>query len=295
MVFVQRALRRRAKRSQFRPSGAKPWKRIAKPFLLTANLHSSSHPSIKNRVTPSEQKFLFVLVREALRRGSGNEIEVNRLHKKHLPALRSLDFVTGSELTEKAFQKYFDTFEITSCPTEVQHLADSFEIAIRWRRPHGVVSNKLDRAGDGSAYRNLRTVFVKDGAKLETWYHEFGHILYGCIKNNPDILALFKRLQQQTILTCPVVLHDQMTPVQHHLTNELVSPSPGRYVLINGRYHGLDHSGGDADGEADELWASLFEEYQSGRELKTEIRNLIEGIIAALKALSKPLDPCDKD
>jgi hypothetical protein len=246
-------------------------------------------------MTPSAQKFLFVLVRDALRRGSGDQILAKRHGNKHLPTLVSMGYVDGSELTERAFQRFFDTFDSASCPTEVHQLADSFGIEVRWKRPHGVIKDKLDCAGDGSSYRNLRTVFINDQAKLETWYHEFGHVLYGCIKNNADILALFKSLQHEATLTYPVVSREQMTPVQHHSTNQLVSPAPGRYVLINGRYHGLDHSGDGAEGEADELWASLFEEYQSGRELKTKVRALIEGIVAAIKSLPKPLDPCDKD
>jgi hypothetical protein len=107
--------------------------------------------------------------------------------------------------------------------------------------------------------------------------------------------ALFKSLQQKAVATYRVVSHEEMTPVQHRVTNELVSPSPGRYLLINGRYHGLDHSGDEADGEADELWAALFEEYQSCRGLEPDIRALIEELIVEIKALPKPLDPCDKD
>jgi hypothetical protein len=137
-------------------------------------------------------------------------------------------------------------------------------------------------------------VFVSGGAKLETWYHELGHVLFGCVKNNPDILMLFKSLQQEAASKYPFVSTEQMTPVQHHLTSEPVLPASGRYVLFNGRYHGLDHSGGGAEGEADELWASLFEEYYSGRELATGVHTLLEQIIAAIQALPKPLDPRDK-
>jgi hypothetical protein len=246
-------------------------------------------------LTPSEQKLLFALVRDALHRGSGNQIEAKRRGNKHIPTLRSLGYLEGSELTEKAFQLLFQPYALAPSPSGVQQLADSFGIEICWRRPHGIIKAKLDRAGEGLSYRNLRTAFVSAGAQLETWYHEFGHILYGCVKNNPEILALFKTLQQEAVAAYPIVSQERMTPVQRAFTSELVSPSPGRYVLINGRYHGLDHSGGEAEGEADELWASLFEEYQSRRELKREVRALTEQIIAAIGALPKPLDPCDKE
>ena len=181
-------------------------------------------------MTPSEQKFLFALVRDALRSGSGNQIEAKRHDNKHIPTLRLFGYLKGNELTEGAFQQLFDTFELASCPYEIQQLADSFAIEICWRRPKGVIKDKLGSTGDGSSYRNLRTAFVSIGAKLETWYHEFGHVLFGCVKNNPEILALFKSLQKEAILIYPVVTQEQMRPVQHHLTNERVSPSPGRYM-----------------------------------------------------------------
>jgi hypothetical protein len=243
----------------------------------------------------SEDKFLFVLVRDVLHRRSGDQIDTKYQGNKHTPALRSFGYLKDMELTQKAFQRFFDTFGLVSCPNEIQQLANSLGVDVFWRRAHGVIEEQLDRAGDGSSFRNMRTVFVRDEAKLETWYHEFGHILYGCIKNNPEILILFQSLQQEATSTYPVVSQEEMTPVQHHLTNEPVSPLPGRYVLINGRYHGLDHSGDDAEGESDELWASLFEEYQSGRELTIRVRTLVETIIDAIRALPKPLDLCDKD
>jgi hypothetical protein len=207
--------------------------------------------------------------------------------------LRLLGYLESEELTKRAFQEFFATFDLVHYPTEVQRLADSFAIEIHWRRPRGIIKDKLDSAGDGSSYRNLMTAFVGDSAKLETWYHEFGHILYGCIKNNPEILSLLKSLHQEAIARYPIVSQDQMRLVQHSITNELVLPSPGRYLLVDGQYHGLDHSGDEAEGEADELWASLFEEYQSGRELDAGVRTLLEEIIMAIKALPKPLDPCD--
>lgn len=246
-------------------------------------------------MTPSERKFLFVIVRDALQRGSGNEIEPKRLGSKYLPVLRSLGFVEGSDLTRRAFEQLFTTFEPISCPNEVRQLTDSLGIEVYWKRPHGVIKSKFDSAGEGSAYRNLKTVFISDGAKLEAWYHELGHMIFGCVKNNSELWARFKALQQEATAVYPVVTHEQMTPVQHPVTNKPISPAPGQYVLINGRYHGLDHSGDGMDGAADELWASLFEEYHSGRELKPSVRGLLEQIIAAIKALPKPLDPCDKD
>ena len=245
-------------------------------------------------MTPPEQKFLFVLVREVVCRGSGDQIEARRKRNKHIPGLRSLGYLEDENLTGMAFQEFFSTFELISCPTEVQQFVDSFGIEIHWRRPRGIIRNKLGQ-DRGLSYRNALTVFIDDGSALETWYHEFGHILYGCIKNNASILEPFKLLQQEAVATYQIVSHEEMTPVQHPVTNHPVSPPPGRYVLINGRYHGLDHSGVDEESEADELWASLFEEYHSCTKLKRIIRALVEEIIAAIRLLPKPLDPRDKD
>ena len=75
-----------------------------------------------------------------------------------------------------------------------------------------------------------KTVFISDGAKLEAWYHELGHIIFGCVKNSPETWDLFKSLQQEAAAVYPVVTHEQMTPVQHPITNEPISPAPGQYV-----------------------------------------------------------------
>jgi hypothetical protein len=180
----------------------------------------------------------------------------------------------GEELRGMAFQDFFEKFDLIPCPSAVRQMANGFGIEIPWRKPKGIIRCKLDAAGGGLSYRNQMTVFVRDGAKLETGYHESGHILFGCIRNDAEILALFMSLQQKAYAIYPVMSQEEMTPVQHPVTGCLALPAPGRYVLINRRYHGLDHSGAEAEG--DELWASLFEEYQSGRELKSGIRALVE-------------------
>ena len=76
-------------------------------------------------MTPSQQKFLFVLVRDALRSES-DQIEAKRYASKHIPALRLLGYLNGDELTKLAYQELFSTFELLSCPTKVQYMADSF-------------------------------------------------------------------------------------------------------------------------------------------------------------------------
>ena len=245
-------------------------------------------------MTPSQQKFLFVLVRDALRSES-DQIEAKRYASKHIPALRLLGYLNGDELTKLAYQELFSTFELLSCPTKVQYMAGSFGIEILWRKPKGVIKDKLDRAGDGRCYRNLMTAFVNHGAKLETWYHEFGHILYGCIKNYPHVLESFNMLEQRAYATYPVVSHDEMPPVHHAVTNQEMLPSPGRYLLINKRYLGLSHSGHQKGVDPDELWASLFGEYQSGGNLQSDVCEAIEIIIAAMKALPTPLELSDRD
>jgi hypothetical protein len=42
---------------------------------------------------------------------------------------------------------------------------------------------------------------------------------------------------------------------------------------------GVDHSGDGAEGEADELWAVLFTEYQMGRPLRQNVRALVKELL----------------
>lgn len=246
-------------------------------------------------MNPSERKFLFVMVRDALQRRSGDQIEPKRLGNKHIPALRSLGYVKGNDLTRKAFEELFATFEPISCPSEIQQVVDSFGIEIVWRKPHGIMETNLDPAGEGSAYRNVKTIFIRPGARCEAWLHEFGHIVFGCVKNTPAIWELFKELQREAEAAYELVSHEQMTPVLHAVTRQPITPAPGKYMLINGNYHGLDHSGDGVDGEADEMWALLFEEYFGSGNIKPNVRIPLEAIFAAIKAMPKPLDPRDKD
>ena len=98
-------------------------------------------------MTPSEKKFFFALICDAIRRGYGDQINATRADNKHVPRLRLLGYLDGDELTEIAFQRFFSTFELASCPSEIQLPADSFGAEIQWRRPRGVVKRKMDPAG----------------------------------------------------------------------------------------------------------------------------------------------------
>lgn len=201
------------------------------------------------------------------------------------PGAQSRVVATDNELTEAAFRKFFDDFELISCPTEIQRLSQNFKIEVEWRRPHGFIKDQFDPTGSGKAFPALRTVFIKEDATPQTWYHEFAHVLYWCIKNNAELLEISKRLQETALNEYPVVTHEQMTPVLHPKTRQEVPPAPGRYVLINGVYLGLDHSGDGAEGEADELWAVLFSEYQQGGVLKENVRALITELIDGLRSV----------
>ncbi len=77
-----------------------------------------------------------------------------------------------------------------------------------------------------------------------------------------------------------------MTPVLHPKTHEPILPAPGLYILINGRYYDRDHSGGGADGEADELWAVLFTECEMHRNLRANVRMLLNEILTLLQVNS---------
>jgi hypothetical protein len=235
-------------------------------------------------MTPSERKFLFVMVRDSLRRSS-DKIEARHESNKHLPTLRSLGYVKDDEVGEIAFQEYFDGYELVSCPTEMQRLLDLFKIEVQWRRPHGFIKDQFDTTGSGKAFPACRTVFIAYDATPQTWFHEFGHLLYWRLKNKPDLLEISKTLQEVALREYPVVTHEQMTLVIHPKTRDEVPPAPGRYILIDGRYFGLDHSGDGADVEADELWAVLFTEYQMGRTLRQNVRVVVEELVAALQSV----------
>jgi hypothetical protein len=178
-------------------------------------------------MTLSERKFLFVIVRDALQRRSGNQIEAKRRDNKHIPALRSLGYVEDNDLTRKAFEELFATFEPVSCPPEILQVVDSFGIEISWKKPQGIMERNLDAAGEGSAYRNLKTIFIRPEARREAWFHEFGHIVFGCVKNTPAIWELFKDLLREAQAAFEVVSHEQMTPVLHAVTREPDHTSAG--------------------------------------------------------------------
>jgi hypothetical protein len=245
-------------------------------------------------MTLSEQKVLIDPVRDAVIRGTGNFIGRRHVGHRYLPKLRTLGFLNGNELTKAAFLSYVETFEIVPCPMEVLNVVDSFELNVQFRKAEGVIKDRIDRSGGGLSYRNLATIFIGDFATIATWFHEVGHVLFGCIKHNAEIGIILTRLEREAKAHYPIVISTG-NEIAQRLDGARGTLPKGRYFLINGGYHGVDHSGNDAEAESDEIWAILFEKYCNNRELVPSVRSGVEEIIVAIKALPKPLEPCDPD
>jgi len=203
-------------------------------------------------VDRSLRKFLFLLVEDRISRGDGDEILAKWRNHKDVPALRSLGYIEGpNRLTDRAFSAFFQTFERIECPDEIQKCTTEYGITgVQWRRAKGVFRQNIRRAhGHGVSYPTHKVVFIKDGADLPTWYHELGHIIFQSIKHDRE------RIERLALSAKELAL-----------SSNKIWDSPGiaegSYILIDGRYLGLDHSGSDA--VEDEIWAVLFERYHCG-------------------------------
>lgn len=232
------------------------------------------------RLQPSERKLLFVFVREALAHLGDDRIAIVRRNPKTVQALRSLGFI-GTEqdnLTTQAFLAYFETFEELECPQAVQLWVDRFGITdLHWRKPSGIIKDRMPQEL-GKAYPPLATVFIGRCAGASTWFHELGHIVYSRIDRGQ-----MAKLVAAATAHFPVISNDQVTDAGDPITLKSISLPAGRYLKINRRYCGLDHSGPDADAEADEMWAVLFSEFCGGFEFPVNIRAILEGIVNTLK------------
>lgn len=129
----------------------------------------------------------------------------------------------------------------------------------------------------GAAYPALATVFIGDEGDESTWLHELGHIVRPRI--DPDSLV---RLITAAKEQFPVVTSEQVNDAAHPTTLQPIHLPEGKYLNINRRYCGLDHSGPGQDAENDEIWAILFTEYCGGFEFPPDLRAMLEEIIANL-------------
>jgi hypothetical protein len=96
---------------------------------------------------------------------------------------------------------------VISRAVEIQRLSEQFTIEVQWRRPHGFIKDQFDTTGSGKQFPALGTAFMKEDATPQTWYHEFGHVLYWRIKNNPELLERSKRLQETALREYPIMTH----------------------------------------------------------------------------------------
>jgi hypothetical protein len=228
---------------------------------------------------PSERKLLFVFVREVLVHPGDDGIDITRRNQKTVQALRSLGFIAANEdsLTTQAYLAYFGTFEEIECPPEVQQWVDRFGIPdLHWRKPSGIIKDRMPQEL-GKAYPPLATVFIGRLAGSSTWFHELGHVIYARI--DADLKA---KLVAAAKANFPVISSDQVTDAADPVTKKPIALPEGKYLNINRRYCGVDHSGPDADAESDEIWAILFSEYCGGFEFPSSVRVILEEIIIHL-------------
>jgi len=225
---------------------------------------------------PNLNKFLHVLVRDVLSRSDGTyTIEAKRRDHRHLTALRDLGYVAGIELTDSAFRNFFATFETIDCPASVQKWVNDLGACVTWKRAAGLILRQL---GEDSGVTRGEYVFIRDGANLHTWFHELGHVVFDRI--NPDHVAMLESEVKRHYRVRSASELEGGTA--HPVTNTQCHPTEGIYLTMNGRHHGLDHSGKDAI--TDEMWAIMFGTYCSGLDLKAGVRVVVEKIVSSLSA-----------
>lgn len=133
---------------------------------------------------PSQEKLLFVLVREALSRPGDDRFDTKRRKPNVVLTLRSLGFIEPNEdsLTKQALLTYFETFETLDAPHAVKEWVDRFAIPeLRRRRPSQLLHQR------GQTYPLFATVFIGEKAGLRTWFHELGHVL--CTRIDKERIA----------------------------------------------------------------------------------------------------------
>jgi hypothetical protein len=222
----------------------------------------------------SVRSFLFLLVEDRIERGDGDELLPRWKNHRDVSVLRSLGYIEGTDrLTDKAFAAFFSTFDTITCPDEIQRCMDELRITgIQWRRAKGVILQRIRHAhGHGMTFPLAMTIFVRDGAALPTWYHELGHITFQSIKEDRGSIA---RLLASAMASFPVKSSSEI--------KDAPGITEGSYMLIDGRYLGLDHSGMDA--VEDEIWAVVFERYHCGSPLPQNLLRIVEDIIGSITA-----------
>lgn len=179
-------------------------------------------------------------------------------------------------ITPKALLQYFEKLPKLNCPEEVQKRVEEFcKHPPIWRQPGRSVKLKY---GYGLAFCDLNTIFVAHGADRKTYWHELAHLLFGKIRSE---LAL--KLSKVAQAEYDVLNADQITGAINPRSGKREPLPKGRYICVNGRYCGIDHSGAAEEQQSDEIWASLFAEYCAGDPLVETVQQIMEEILADLK------------
>lgn len=204
------------------------------------------------RLQPSERKLLFVFVRKALLHPGDDSINPAKRNPNTVQALRALGYIATDEdkLTKEAFLAYFETTEELRCPPAVQRWVDRLGVTeIHWRRAPDAVRRRMAGQERGAAYPALATVFIGDDGDESTWLHELGHIV-GPRIDQQSLAALVTAAKEHF----PLVTSDQVNDAADPITLQPTHLPDGKYLNINRRYCGLDHSGPGQDAENDEIW-----------------------------------------
>ena len=222
----------------------------------------------------------------AIALGSKNRrINLTGINSDYIAQLREQAYLDPikDELTPKALLRYFEKCPVLDCPSDVQQWVKRLcPVPPVWRSPVKAVRKALGGYG-GLAYCDENTIFVSQNESSDTFYHELAHLLFLRIPHE-----LVKRLDDEARNHFSVRTHREIPDALDPKKSKPVRVPAGKYMLINRKYCGLDHSGTSNDAQRNEIWAHLFSEYRagltrSGYGVPERIQSIIEEIIMALE------------
>lgn len=228
---------------------------------------------------PADQKLIFAIVEAAL---EADEHDFDpRLPSEDLRRFRDLGLIedAGSGLSNAAFSEYFRSFELLSPPLQVEDWARAlYKDRIYWRKAIGKMKKLMAPQHRGKSYPLFATAFIGRHADIGTWFHELGHLVY--TRLTPDERASFAQC-----------VHEHGSILDSDGTRTCIDPGSraevlltrGKYLKIEDRLLGLDHSGTDEEAINDECWAAIFGLGFTNVPVAVAVADAFERIIERLK------------
>jgi hypothetical protein len=134
----------------------------------------------------------------------------------------------------------------------------------------------------GKAFPTFSTVFIGRNADLTTWFHELAHIVY------PTLLADEKAGFAASIKQhASIVTMTGTETVRDPKTGGETVVAPGKYLVLDGRLIGIDHSGADQEAMDDECWAAIFGLGFTKTPVPIPIADVFDSVIARLRGSVK--------